>query len=561
MKRTKVFLFCLVLVALLVVLSVAGCANNGPTADTNTPTDTGAPDDTGSEENSEEEMGFEEGTSVRDDIVNTTAAEKVLLVVSFGTSFNESRYLTIGGIEVALQEAYPDYQVRRAFTSQIIIDKLEAREGLKIDSVAQAMERLVLDGVKEVVIQPTTVMNGFEYDEIIEEVMPYADKFESLKIGKWLLADDIDFDEVIEALVKETQQFRADDTAIVFMGHGTEHESAAIYSKLQDAFTAKGYTDYIIGTVEHTIEIDEVQEMLAEKGVKKVILQPLMIVAGDHANNDMADPEDEESWYTILTEDGYEVTAVVEGLGQIKDIQDIFVRHVKDAINSTELSETPVAAAGVSANRIKNGTYAINVDTNSAMFKIVDCKLTVKDDRMTAVITLSGTGYGKIFMGTVDELIEEGAIGFTLKDEKHSFTVPVAALDKDLFCASLGVKSGKWYDHIVVFESANIPNDAFVPRQIDVTMEGGTGRASIASPAQITYKDGKNYAQIVWSSPHYSYMLVDGTEYLPVNTEGNSTFIIPVVLDKDMKVTACTTAMSTPHEIEYVLNFDSASIK
>jgi sirohydrochlorin cobaltochelatase len=535
----------LFLTVMLIVFPFAGCAKNDDAIDSPS-----------------EKLSYEEGTSSRDDIVNTSAADKVLLVVSFGTSFNESRYLTIGGIEAALAKAYPDYQIRRAFTAQIIIDKLEKRDGLKIDSVTQAMDRLVLDGVKEVVIQPTTVMNGFEYDDIIDEVMPYADKFESLKIGKWLLADDSDFDEVVESLVKETQKFRADGTAIVLMGHGTEHESGAIYTKIQSVFKSKGYDDYVIGTVEHTIELGEVQKILAGMGVKKVVLRPLMIVAGDHANNDMADPEDEESWYAVLTEDGYEVSAVLEGLGQIKGIQDIFIKHVQNALSSESLSVTPAEIAGITAGRVKNDTYSIKAGANSAMFKIVDCRLTVEDDRMTAVMTLSGTGYGKVFMGTVQGLIENDAVDFTLaNDGKHSFSVPVSALDKNLDCAALGVKSGTWYDHVVVFESDNIPDDAFLPCQIEVKMEGGSGKASIQSPAQLTYKDGGDYAEIIWSSPNYAYMIVDGAEYLPINTEGNSTFIIPVILDKDMKVTACTTAMSAPKEIEYVLHFDSASIK
>lgn len=178
---------------------------------------------------------YEEGTSPSDNIVNTTAAEKVILVVSFGTSYSQSRSLTIGGIETAIKNAYPDYQVRRAFTSQIIIDKLADRENLHIDNVTAAMNRLVLDRVKEVVVLPTTVMNGFEYDDMIAEVMPFAGRFESLKIGKHLLADDNDFNEVAEILARETSKFMANNTAIVFMGHGTEHEAGITYTKPWEA--------------------------------------------------------------------------------------------------------------------------------------------------------------------------------------------------------------------------------------------------------------------------------------------------------------------------------------
>ena len=542
----------------LLVLLFAGCVNSdnpsaGATPLANTDANASAAD----------EDSYEVGTSDADNIVNTTPADKVLLVVSFGTSFNQSRSLAIGGIEAALREAYPDFQIRRAFSSQIIIDKLAARDNLRIDTVEGAMNRMVLDKVKEVVIQPTTVMTGYEYDEIIDEVMPFADKFESFKIGKNLLADDSDYEEVAEIIVQETSKFRADGTAIVLMGHGTEHQANVTYAKLQNIMSNKGYNDYIIGTVEAEPTLEDVQESLKEQGAKKVVLRPLMIVAGDHANNDMAGDE-EDSWKIVLTEDGYAVETVIEGLGQVKGIQDIFIKHVQNAINSDNLAVTLAAtAAGVTAARISNGVYAIDVDTNSAMFKIVDCQLTVVNDDMQAVITLSGQGFGKVYMGTVEQAAtdEAGQIDFTLIDGRHVFTVPVAALDRDLPCAGLGVKSGKWFDHIAMFESDNISDEAFTPCQIDVVMTGGSGKASIDSPAKLLYKDGANIAEIIWSSPNYTYMVVNGEKYLPINTGGNSVFEIPVKLDMDMKVRACTVAMSEPKEIEYIVHFDSTSIK
>ena len=546
----------LLLAMMLIILAFAGCAKKDDEqgAVTNPP-----------EEPSEtvEGISYEEGTSDRDNIVNTTAAEKVLLVVSFGTSYNLSRFETIGGIEVALQAAYPDYQIRRAFTSQIIIDKLAARDSLRIDNIGEAMDRLVLDKVKEVVIQPTTVMNGHEYDDVIAAVMPYADKFDSLKIGKWLLADDEDYDAVVEAMVAETSEFRAEGTAIVFMGHGTTHESNSTYTKLQDLLFEKGYDDYLIGTVEGYPELDDVQELLEEMGVTKVVLRPLMIVAGDHANNDMAGDE-EDSWKVILTEDGYEVETVLEGLGQVKGIQDVFVKHVQDALDSAELSETPTIAAGLSAVRIQNGTYSIEVESDTSMFRIVDCQLTVEDDSMSAVMTLSAQGYSHVYMGTGEEALadDDSNISEALdNEERHAFIIPIEALDKGLDCAGKSARTGDWYDHVVVFKSDSISDDAFLPSQIDVEMEGGSGRVSVQSPAQLTYKGGVDYAEIIWSSSNYSYMLVDGVEYLPETTEETSTFEIPIVLDKAMTVIACTTAMGNPREIEYILIFDSASIK
>ena len=574
----------LMIAMILLVSLFAGCLNNGNvTATTNSPAGATAPasaDSGGGVESGEgggdESAGnvasgggaenggdYEEGVSAADDIVNTTPADKVILVTSFGTSFNQSRSLTIGGIEDAIREAYPDYQIRRAFTSQIIIDKLAAREGLRIDTVEDAMNRLVLDKVKEVVIQPTTIMNGWEYDDIIEEVMPFADKFESFKIGNWLLADDDDYDTVADVMAAEMAKFESDETAIVWMGHGTSHESNSTYAKMQDVLHAKGHTDHIIGTVEGFPEIEDVEESLKEMDVKKVVLHPMMIVAGDHANNDMAGDE-EDSWKIILEEDGYEVESVIEGFGQVKAIQDLFVNHVKAALDSGDLAVTLAAtAAGVTAVRIKNGTYQIEIDTNSAMFKFVDCRLTVDGDAMTAAATMSGSGFDMVYWGTLEQAQADENNAYTpvLADDRNVFTIPLAALDRKLDFAGRGDRSGKWYDHIAEFMSASIPPDAFLPCKIDVAMTGGSGKASIDSPAQLFYEGGENIAQIVWSSPNYTYMIVNGAEYLPVNDGGNSTFEIPVNLDTDMTVTACTVAMSEPKEIEYVLRFDSASIK
>lgn len=261
----------------------------------------------------------------------TDSAKPVLLVVSFGTSYNDNRDLSIGGIEKALQAAYPNYEVRRAFTSQIIIDKLKERDKLNIDNVKQAMDRLVADGVKEVIIQPTHVMNGFEYDDIVAEVTPYKDKFETFKIGKNLLSSDADYDTVVSVITDETKSYAADDTAIVFMGHGTEAPSNATYAKLQERINDKGIKNFFIGTVEAEPTLEEVMELVQAAGVKKVVLEPLMIVAGDHANNDMAGDE-EGSWKTEFEKEGFEVESVIKGLGQMKGIQDLIVKHAGETI-------------------------------------------------------------------------------------------------------------------------------------------------------------------------------------------------------------------------------------
>ncbi|MDR3160492.1 MAG: sirohydrochlorin cobaltochelatase [Spirochaetaceae bacterium] len=260
------------------------------------------------------------------------AKKPVLLVVSFGTSFNDSREKTIGAIEKALAAAYPGYEQRRAFTSQIIIDKLAREEGLKIDNVEQAIKRLVKDGVKEVLVQPTHVMNGEEYDSVIEEFKPFEKRFTRIRYGEPLLITDADYDEVIDALIAETRQYADDHTAVVFMGHGTHHEANAAYAKLDRMIKARGIARYYIGTVEASPSLDDVVAALrGTGGITKVVLSPLMIVAGDHANNDMAGDE-EDSWKSILTAQGYQAVPVLKGLGEYPAIQRIFVRHAGEAL-------------------------------------------------------------------------------------------------------------------------------------------------------------------------------------------------------------------------------------
>ncbi len=253
-------------------------------------------------------------------------AKPVLLAVSFGTSFNDSRDVTIGAIEEALQTAYPDYEVRRAFTSQIIIDVLKERDGIKIDNVTQAMDRLVADGVKEVFIQPTHVMSGFEYDDVIAEITPYEAQFDSFKIGKTLLTTDEDYTKLIAVITEETKDYNVDGTAVVFMGHGTEHEANDTYAKLQQSLTDAGFANYFVGTVEAAPSLDDVLALVKEGGYEKVVLLPLMIVAGDHANNDMAGDE-EDSWKSAFTAAGFEVECVLKGLGQYAGVQDMIVEH------------------------------------------------------------------------------------------------------------------------------------------------------------------------------------------------------------------------------------------
>ena len=275
------------------------------------------------------------GCGEKKDSGNTSASsDKEILIVSFGTSYSNSRHVTIGAIEDAIREAYPDYQVRRAFTAQIIIDKLKKEEKIEIDNVKQALDRAVKNGVKTLVVQPTHLMNGLEYNELKKELDKYKDKFGKIALGEPLLTSDDDYKKVIAAITSDTKEYLDGETAICFMGHGTEAKSNKVYSTLQEKLKAAGYNDYFVGTVEAKPSVDDVIAQVKESGkYKKVILQPLMVVAGDHANNDMAG-DDKDSWVTKFKAAGFEVKPVLRGLGQIYDIQKIYLEHVKAAIDS-----------------------------------------------------------------------------------------------------------------------------------------------------------------------------------------------------------------------------------
>lgn len=262
--------------------------------------------------------------------------KKVILVVSFGTSYNDSRDATIGAIENAIAKAYPEYEVRRAFTSQIIIDKLKERDSLEIDNVEEALDRAVADGVKTLVVQPTHLMDGYEYTDLANALAEYESKFDQIVLGQPLLSDDEDYDQVVKAITEHTASYDDGKTAICFMGHGTEADSNAVYGKMQEKLTLAGYANYYVGTVEAEPSLEDVIEAVNAKGsYQRVVLEPLMVVAGDHANNDMAGDED-DSWKTSFEKEGYAVECLLEGLGQIPAVQEIYVAHTKEAIDSLE---------------------------------------------------------------------------------------------------------------------------------------------------------------------------------------------------------------------------------
>ncbi len=283
-----------------------------------------------------EEENYETGDASLDLARNEDGiGEKELLVVSFGTSFNDSRRLTIGGIEAAIDGAAEGYSVRRAFTSDIIIDHVARRDGVHIDNVQEALDRAVANGVKTLVVQPTHLMHGFEYDDLVAELAGYADAFETLAVGEPLLTSEEDFDRVADILTAVMKPYDDGKTAIVYMGHGTEHEYNRIYAEMQEKLRAKGAENYFIGTVAAEPSLDDVLDAIEGKGYSRVALRDMMVVCGDHANNDMAGDE-EDSWKSVFASRGYDVVCVLEGLGQVPEIQEIYVEHAMAAVRQAE---------------------------------------------------------------------------------------------------------------------------------------------------------------------------------------------------------------------------------
>ena len=327
------------------------------------------------EEASPEYFGADTGDASKDDPRNQDEiGENELLVVSFGTSFNDSRAQDIKGIEDKLQEAYPDWSVRRAFTAQIIINHVEARDDEVIDNMQQALDRAVENGVKNLVVQPTHLMHGAEYDEMTEAINGYKDKFESVAIAEPMLGEVGDDATVINDDKKAVAQAITDTackeagfdsmdaaaeagTAFVFMGHGTSHTANVTYDQMQTQMENLGLKNAFIGTVEGKPEdtaCDKVIEKVKEAGYKNVVLRPLMVVAGDHANNDMAGDE-EDSWKSQFVASGNfdKVDCQIEGLGRIEAVEKLYVEHTKaaiDSLGSTEESADSDAAADTEAD-------------------------------------------------------------------------------------------------------------------------------------------------------------------------------------------------------------------
>ncbi len=571
-------------------------------------------------------FGRDTGDASGDDPRNQDdIGENEILVVSFGTSFNDSRVSDIKGIEDAIAAANPDWSVRRAFTAQIIINHIQARDGEFIDNMDQALERAAANGVKNLVVQPTHLMHGAEYDELMDALAAYVDRFESVKVAEPLLgevgedATAVNADKeavalaITDAAVRDAgydspDAAREDGAAFVFMGHGTAHTAKVSYSQMQTQMIELGCTNVFIGTVEGEPEetsCEAVIDAVAQAGYRKVILRPLMVVAGDHANNDMAG-EEADSWASMFETSGCfdSVETQISGLGAIPEIQAIYVAHTAAAAElQGQQSKLPGTA-------VTDGVYTARFQTDSSMFKVNEAydgkgTLTVQDGEMTIHISLASKNIVNLYSGLAADAEKEGAkvlepttdtvvYADGTTEEVYGFDVPVPALDTEFDLAILG-KKGTWYDHKVSVSEPLPLSDVEKPMaerstdgadgssvqnkdtgsaqgktgdlkdgtySIAFTFAGGSGKAELLSPAELIVKDGKMTARVEWNSPNYDYMIVDGEKYLPVSKSGNSVFEIPVAaLDKELTVIGDTVAMSTPHEIEYTLTFHADTLE
>ena len=426
-------------------------------------------------------FGRDTGDASLDDPLNQDEiGENEILVVSFGTSFNDSRVKDIGGIEKAIAAANPDYSVRRAFTAQIIINHIQARDGEKIDNVDQALTRAVDNGVKNLLIQPTHLMHGAEYDELVETVNKYADSFETVKISEPLLgevgadativnedkqtvAKEITNAALLDAGFESLEKAADEQTAFVFMGHGTSHAAKVTYSQMQTQMNELGYKNVFVGTVEGEPEETSCENVIAavqEAGYTKVILRPLMVVAGDHANNDMAG-DDEDSWKSMFESAGLLVDCQIAGLGRIENVEALYVQHTADAIkknsDSVKSEESGIA--------LEKGTYEVSFNTDSSMFRVNEANngkgtLTVNEDGTAYVsIALVSKKIVNLYVGTAADAENNEAdwlqpydVEVTYSDGSketvNGFDVPVEKLSEEFDLAILGEK-GKWYDHKV----------------------------------------------------------------------------------------------------------------
>ncbi|WP_249307682.1 sirohydrochlorin cobaltochelatase [Jingyaoa shaoxingensis] len=454
-------------------------------------------------------FGRDTGDASKDDPLNgDEIGENELLVVSFGTSFNDSRTADIGGIEKALAAAYPDWSVRRAFTAQIIINHVEARDDEYIDNMQQALDRAVENGVKNLVVQPTHLMHGAEYDELKEAVDEYADKFDSVEIAEPLLgevgadaeavnddkekvAESITAAAVAEAGYDDLEAAKEDGTAFVFMGHGTSHTAKISYSQMQTQMNDLGYDNVFIGTVEGEPEetaCEAVIEAVKEAGYKKVVLRPLMVVAGDHANNDMAG-DDEDSWKSQFEASGAfdSIDCQIAGLGEIADIQQIYVDHTAaaiDEIGGTEEAESEEATEAASEEETTEAVTeaASEEETTEAVTEAAS------EEETTEAVT-EATSEEETTEAATEKKTDSAAVELEDGTYTADFDTDSSMFHANEACdgkGTLTVKDGEMTFHVSL-ASKNIVN-LFVGTAEDAQKDG----AQLLEPTtdEVTYSDG-----------------------------------------------------------------------
>lgn len=387
--------------------------------------------------------------------------ENELLVVSFGTSYNDNRAATIGAVESAMETAFPDYAVRRGFTSNIIIEHIQRRDGVVIDDVAEALARAKANGVKNLLVQPTHLMNGYEYGDLVKELEACAGDFETVKIGAPLLTTDEDFAAVAQAMVDAAAGYDDGKTAVCYMGHGSEAAANGIYARMQQHLTGSGHDNFFVGTVEAEPTAEDLVKLVKAAGYEKVVLRPMMIVAGDHANNDMAG-DGEDSWKSVFTAAGFQVACEVNGLGELEAIQQLLAAHAGEAkpLDETGIHVEPnpgnVKPAGTAAPA--DGVYTVEVTCKESMFKIAGCELTIADGKMTAALTLGSASFDRMFPGSAAAAAAggEGAVEAVTDGETATFTLPVSALDQELGFAAHSVRKDTWYDRSLTFHAESL---------------------------------------------------------------------------------------------------------
>ena len=402
------------------------------------------------------------GDASRDNPRNgDSIGENELLVVSFGTSYNDNRAATIGAVESAMETAFPDYAVRRGFTANIIIEHVQRRDGVVIDDVTEALARAKANGVKNLLVQPTHLMNGYEYGDLVKELEACAGDFESVKIGAPLLTTEEDFAVVAQAMVDAAAGHDDGKTAVCYMGHGTEAASNGIYARMQKHLSDSGHDNFFVGTVEAEPTAEDLVKLVKAGGYEKVVLRPMMIVAGDHANNDMAG-DDEDSWKSVFTAAGFQVECEINGLGELEAIQQLLAAHAGEAkpLDETGIHVEPnpgnVKPAGTAAPA--DGVYTVEVTCKESMFKIAGCELTIADGKMTAALTLGSASFDRMFPGSAAAAAAggEGTVEAVTDGETATFTLPVSALDQELGFAAHSVRKDTWYDRSLTFHAESL---------------------------------------------------------------------------------------------------------